>query len=282
MGKSDNNSKKGDGDGKEISSTTADPAAKKIQEQLAKLQTAFDDRNKFVTDEMGKLSKLIQDNISTQNAKLKNFEERIESLEKDLQHEKTQNAKRETLIKELSEKLDDNQAHSRRLNLIISGIPEKKSEVISEVIKTFMVYKLKIPLDEYEQFVFRDYHRLGPKGTTTENGDVFRKEEASRDIPRKNPHRAIIIAFTQQFHRNKVLGQAKNLSPESNLSIKPDLTPRLAKERNKLLQIRMNIKAISKSNLANLAYISYKPVLFVKVNGQQVIYNDSIDVEECE
>ena len=257
------------------------PDTEAIEAQVIKLQTALNERNAFLTTEMANLSKLIKDNIETQNKKLEAFESRIDTLENDLKDQKSTNEKQNKLIKELSDKLEDTISHSRRLNLIISGVPEKSDEKVSEVIKHFFIENLKIPSEDYDKFLFRDYHRLGPKSNVDDDGNVFRKKKGN-NVTQKDPHRAIIIAFIHQSQRNFVLSHAKNLTAGSLLSIKPDLSPAMSRLRNNLLQVRREIKNVSNQNLAQLSYISYRPVLFVKINGEKLIYNDALDISQCE
>ena len=259
--------------------TSSDTEA--IENQVSKLQSALNERNTFLSAEMARLSNLIKDNIETQNKKLEGFENRIEALENDLKEQKTSNEKQNKIIKDLSDKLEDTISHSRRLNLIISGVAEKADENVFEVIKHFFTIKLKVSTSDFDKFLFRDFHRLGPKSSADDDGNVFKKERSDK-VKHRDPHRPIIVAFIQQYHRNSVLSHAKNLTPGDNLSIKPDLSPAMSRLRNNLLQVRRDIKNLSNNNLAQLGYISYRPVLFVKINGERSIYKDDMDINLCE
>ena len=271
MGKDKDNDKNStENSGKNTAST------KLIQEQLEKLNTAFAAMSTFVNTEIAKLNTLITQNVETQNNKILNLENRTAVLEKDLADQKLINKKLEKQVSELASKLDDNVSHSRRLNLILYDIPEENGEITSQVVKDFFVKEMNIPVETVDSFVYRDLHRLG----LTENKDapvIYRK----KDKTGKQKFRAIIVAFLQQSQRNLVMSHAKNLK-DSDYSIKPDLSPELAKLRNKLLQIRMEIKANDKTKFAQLTYHSYRPVLLIRLNGQTVRYNDTVNIEDCE
>lgn len=250
---------------------------KKIQEQLSKLNSAFTKMNTFVNDQITNINKLISDNLETQNKKIKSLEDRATALEKDLADQKSINKKLESKITELSEKLDDNISHSRRLNLIINDVPENKGEITSDVVKDFFINEMKISAESVDSFIFRDLHRLGPIDSNKDSPIMFRKKDKSG----KNKFRSIIVAFILMEHRNLVLTHAKFLKGTS-YSIKPDLSPDLAKLRNKLLKIRMDIKSIDTSKFAQLTYHSFRPVLLIRINGQTVKYTDNVNIEDCE
>ena len=44
----------------------------------------------------------------------------------------------------------------------------------------------------------------------------------------------------------------------------------------------MEIKANDKTKFAQLTYHSYHPVLLIRLNGQTVRYNDTVNIEDCE
>ena len=255
-------------------------AANKIQEQINNLTLKLDEWKSSVSKELADLSKLVTDSLATQDLKIQDLTARVASLETDLAAQKSVNKLKDKKIDELNERLEETISHSRRLNIIINGAPEIAEEDISKVINDFFVHKLQIPGEIVSKFTFRDYHRIGPMEKNTESGEIFRKK-VNKNSNDRDPHRAIIIAFTQQAHRNLIFTYAKNLDG-TGLSVKPDLSQTMSKLRTKLLGIRKDIKKIHKDKLAILTYRSFKPVLLVRYDGETVPYTDDIDISECE
>ena len=264
----------------QASNTPSEECIGELEEQLQKLKDAFNARNDVVTNQLNNLSKLITENIKTQNEKLDDTVSRVTKLEQDLLKCNEEKANETKKVKELTKKLEETIAHGRRLNLIITGLPEYKDENVLEVINEFLLNKLKVPQNEVARLVFRDYHRLGPidRNNTSEDNRLFKKvTKANEDL-----NRPIIIGFIQQHQRNLVLKHGKNLAGLGNFAIKPDLTPTLAQERNKLMVVRRRIKDISERNYAHLTYQSYKPVLICKIDGNYTVYSEKINIEDCE
>ena len=192
---------------------------------------------------------------------------------------KANNKQKDKTIAELSERLEDTISHSRRLNIIINGVAEKSDEDIAKVIKDIFVRKMQIPEDVVDKFRFRDFHRIGAIGKQTGDGYIVKKDN-KKPSNNQDPHRAIIIAFTQQMNRNLVFTYAKNLAG-AGISVKPDLSQALSKLRTKLLGIRKDIKNINSENLAVLTYRSYKPCLLVNYEGEKMVYTDDMDINLC-
>lgn len=244
---------------------------KKLGDQISGLKTSFE-------LQIANLSKLIEDNINTTKLKMEAQDKKISDLEAELRTQKTVNTKQSKQIKDLTELLDDTISHSRRLNLLVDGLPEVVKENTEGVVCDFLVRDLKVPSDDVDRFVFRDLHRLG--AWVARDGNVYRKPANVRGDPPTQP-RSIIIAFTVQSQRNQAMSCAKNLK-DTAFSIKPDLSAEQSKLRNKLLTIRRDIKLSDRRKTANLVYHSYKPKLLIKLDGQTVEYENGMDIESCE
>ena len=154
-------------------------------------------------------------------------------------------------VDENKEKIVDQEAHSRRRNIIINGVEELNEENTEEVAKQFLVNELKIDQEEVDGFLFRDMHRL-PKAK-------------NRDGSENTKPRPIIIAFIKQKDRNATMKNAFNLK-DSDYSIKSDLPKHLNEIRSAMLKERKRLKEENPHIKYRVAERSYKPVL-QRANG---------------
>ena len=143
-------------------------------------------------------------------------------------------------VDENNEKIVDQEAHSRRRNIIINGVEELNEENTEEVAKQFLVQGA---VDDY---VFRDIHRL-PKAK-------------NRDGSVNTKPRPIIVAFIRQKDRNAAMKNAYNLK-NTQLSIKSDLPKHLNELRSAMLKERQRLKDANPQIKYRVAERSYKPVL---------------------
>ena len=173
----------------------------KIESQIEKLTTKLNEWKESVSKEIADLTKLVTESLATQNQKISDLTTRVNSLEQDVISLKANNKQKDKTIAELSDRLEDTISHSRRLNIIMNGVAEKSDEDIAKVIKDIFVRKMQIPADVVDKFRFRDFHRIGAIGKQTDDGYIVRKDN-KKPSNNQEPHRAIIIAFTQQMNRN--------------------------------------------------------------------------------
>ena len=149
-------------------------------------------------------------------------------------------------VDENKEKIVDQEAHSRRRNIIINGVEELNEENTEEVAKQFLVDNLKLEQGEVDDYVFRDIHRL-PKAK-------------NRDGSVNTKPRPIIVAFIRQKDRNAAMKNAYNLK-NTQLSIKSDLPKHLNELRSAMLRERQRLKDANPQIKYRVAERSYKPVL---------------------
>jgi hypothetical protein len=153
-----------------------------------------------------------------------------------------------------STKIVDQEAHSRRRNVIISGKAERDGEDIEQVVENFLTRDLKLSEDAVKQYLFRDMHRL-PKSP---------KAPAAAPKP-------IIVAFIRQKDRNAVMRKAFELK-DSGISIKTDLPKVLNDHRSALLTERKRLKEQNPTGKYRVTERGYKPILqksdgFILVRG---------------
>ena len=153
-----------------------------------------------------------------------------------------------------SDKIVAQEGHSRRKNLIISGVRELHNETTEEVVRDFFTDKLLLDEEDTANYIFRDVHRLP------------RSKKAPADSPRP-----IIVAFVQQKDRNAVIRNAFNLKG-TDFSMKTDLPKALNDLRGRMLERRKKLKEDNPTIWYRIAEIGYKPVLMMSdsfIDGSQ-------------
>ena len=152
-----------------------------------------------------------------------------------------------------NEKMILNQeAHSRRRNVIINGLHEQDGEEIGQVIREFFTDKLKIPEGDVSNFLYRDFHRL-PR---------------SNKAPPTSA-KPIIVAFIKQNDRNLVMRKAYELKG-TTISIKSDLPKHLNELRSEMLKERTRRKEANPDIAVRVSEKMYKPVLQVEESRSTV------------
>lgn len=147
---------------------------------------------------------------------------------------------------ETEDKVEFQEGHSRRRNLIFNGKNEEKGEKIEEVVQDLLRNDLQMESAVVDNFLFRDFHRL-PKAK-------------NRDGTLREGPRPIIVAFLRQKDRNETMRNAYKLKG-SDCSIKSDLPRKLNELRTKMLTERRTLKATDPHTKYRVAERSYKPVL---------------------
>ena len=204
-------------------------AVNKLSEVTQKTDAVETELNRIRDNVLPEITKSINSKCNLVKAQLL---ERIEELEKD--------------------KLLD-EAHRRRLNLIVNGLPVQhvprgQQEPTEQLVKEMMKNKLKLESDFVDSIVFRDCHRL-PK---------------SRNHDGPPP---VIMAFVMQAQRNKVLASAKNLKG-TRLSLKSDLPKQLNTLRSTMLNEKNTLNGLGHE--CRVVERGYFPQLQIKkVNGTE-------------
>ena len=246
------------------------PVGDRADEILESISKSNENNKQQFTLIFNKL-KSIEENQNTrldaQDKKISELETKNEKLENDLSHATKQLSDCQEQLKKAVTRISENEAHGRRLNLVLGNVPESKDENIRVTISRVMIDSLKIPEDRVEEILLRDAHRLGKSKTQTPALGAATKP------------RNIIIAFLSQFDRNYVYSQAKNLKG-STISIRPDLVKEMALIRDNLLIQRQVILKHNKKLYVQLTYRSYsKPVLLVKVANEITEFKPEMNLE---
>ena len=150
----------------------------KVKDVLIELRTM---RNSFI-DCIHNIYSELEDIKASANG----HEQKLNKLENEIIPKVDKNI--DTSVTAMDNKLVSLQAHGRRLNIIINGIPESKNEDTEAEVKKILVETIKLPVQTVSNILVRDCHRL-PKG-------------------KNSIHKPIICAFIQQKHRNEVLSKA--------------------------------------------------------------------------
>ena len=146
-----------------------------------------------------------------------------------------------------SDRVIEQEGHSRRKNIIINGVPDPEdgeTEDTEAVARKFLEQKLK--LEDAGSYILRDCHRLG----------VPKKQDGT---PRNLP-KPIILAFVCQKNRNEVMRKAFELKGTA-FSIKSDLPKELNDIRSKMLKYRSEMKTKQPGLKIRVTERGYKPVL---------------------
>lgn len=151
----------------------------------------------------------------------------------------------------LTKKLQDNVAHSRRLNLDFLGFKEesdfanRRDEEVIPKLREFWHNILQIPEHVAQNILVRDSHRIG-------------KYDASAKYPR-----VIKCGFVLMADRNLIMSKAYRCK-DTDHAIRIDLCKELVPIQQLNLKIRSDIKAANPNALASCVIRNYKPVLLVR------------------
>ena len=241
---------------------------------LASIQTTKEELKNEFKSQISALKQEFNEALQAHDERLDAVEKKNEELQTMLDKVLERCSKQDDEIKKLKINGNDRDAHSRRNNLIFSGIAELPNETkfqTRELLEQVMVENMEIDPTVVRSFIYRDLHRLHPI-----------KARAPNDNRPQPTSRSIIVAFIRQDDRNLVFRLASKLG-NSGISVRADLPAHLMEERNNLLLLRKGIKEVDKKKLAILQYRNYKPVLIVKHRGRLVRYDQStMDIGDLE
>jgi hypothetical protein len=200
-------------------------------------------------NDLKKLWSYIHDNDKKTSERLNRVEDRVESADFNLTKMSEQVLKLERCEEELRSEMVYLQSQSMRNNLVFSNIPEAQgvegtnvnAEDCEQVVRDFMVSKMKMAQDLVNNFKFDRVHRMGPK--------------------RSGSNRNIVAKFTLFKERELVRRQSSALKGTGHYVY--EQFPREVNEIRRQLVPRMK-EEIKKGNRAWLAYDT------LYVNGRPV------------
>lgn len=243
---------------------------KELDRKLDLLLTSISETKLEITSLKNDLNNRMQEftsqmvgRLEVQDKKIELQEIRTDQLVEELRMCKNQMEEQGKKIVIMENRVIAGESHSRRLNLILTNVPEAHNENIHEVIQKVFIKDLQINAEIVNSFIYRDYHRLGKMNSEG------------------NRVRNIIIAFIKQNDRNYVFKQGKKLQG-NKIAIRVDLPPEYSKIRDSLLTQRRIIKDDNKEAVAILSYRAYKPILLVKFKGVFQEYKDSMPLAQLE
>ncbi|XP_068674397.1 myosin heavy chain, striated muscle-like [Montipora foliosa] len=183
---------------------------------LKQKQSCLEERNKELETSLEFAHSLItalNKKVDAQDKAIKQLQEGVKSLTKQIEEEKQRSVKLES--------------HSRRNNLNFFDIPEEKDESFQtseNVLRRFMEVELKLSKRDSKEISFERVHRIG-------------KSNSNNSKPRP-----LIAKFT--IHKNGkelVLAQAKNLRG-TNFAIARDFPKEIVEKRKLLVPILKDAK----------------------------------------
>ena len=172
-------------------------------------------------------------------------------------------------VTELSQKLQDNISHSRRLNLDFLGFKEesdfasRRSEEVIPKLRNFWVNTLRIPEQIAQSILVRDAHRIG-------------KYDAEARYSR-----VIKCGFVTMEHRNLIMKNAYKCK-NTDYAVRVDLIKELVPIQQQNLKIRSDIKEVNPEALASAVIRNFKPVLLVKYRGKVQEFNPRMKFEDLQ
>ena len=247
----------------DISTISNNPKPKEILLEIRTMNNNYVNFFKLMMGEFERLrtadKEVITELKNEVEKKHKEYDEKFTKLEEQVEELKKKDEEKE-------EKLLEMESRQRKLNLIISKIPEKPyqretrgnprvndetySEIHEKVVKYF---EEKLGILGARAMIFRNIHRLG-----------------KRD-PKAKKARLVIVAFVCQPDVDTVL-QAAREANDRDIQIRTDLPKKYNDIRNALLKIRADYRDLpgEQSIKCKLTYIKFKPTLFKLVNNREV------------
>lgn len=184
---------------------------------------------KMILAKLGKLDEVLNDTKKIRE-ELEKTQKDLSTVQDDLAAQKEMNAKNEGRIALLEDKIDQLENQSRRNNLIIRGVPEKRGESWNDCKKTVTWIAADMGLKIHPRAIERA-HRLKTDSTP----------------------RPIIAKFTYHQDKEDMLKYQKYLEePWNEIVIKEDFSKTVREER-KILGAYM-MKARKEGNYATLNY----------------------------
>ena len=224
-----------------------------MDERLNTLES-LDKRVDGFDKELRKLWLFIESSSKATNEKVDKVETRVSSTEVDLEGARSKIADLEIENIRMKEEVNYMKSQSMRNNLIfgnIDEVPSEKPAKTEEIIRNFMIEKLKIARDIVNNIKIERAHRMGI-ATSMINGE-------SRDEMKKS--RRIVCKFSFFGDREMVRGQSKNVWGTRyyvSEQFPPDI---MAKRRELVKRMKEEKKA------GNQAWVSYDTLY---VNGKPV------------
>ena len=188
--------------------------------------------------------------MDTFKQELKNIKSEVGDLRESVKWaQKDTEVLKDTSVK-LAQEILSLELWGRKWNLTFRGLEgplEEKPDKTEEVIRKFMSNDLGIPTHVAENMLFAAVHRL-PSGP-----------------PNK---KSIIVRFVRLADREKCLQGAYKLRKGSGIGVSIDLPRILAKERDRLLEMKRNLSNEEKKK-AKLIYLKTAPFLKLKYGDKE-------------
>lgn len=154
-----------------------------VDVRLKTLDTLEGKMNKFETD-LNKLWSLVHDNIKTNEIKVSQITEKMESLEFSLGLAKDEITQLRSEKVKMEDTLSYVQSQSMRNNLVFTNIPEginERHEETEQKLRSFMVDKMKLAQSIVDGFQFERVHRMGDRSVGSRNRNIVAKFSLFKD-----------------------------------------------------------------------------------------------------
>ena len=221
---------------------------KSLDRRLVKLECLDSKIDKFEA-EMKKLWLHINDENKKMGERVHNVEEKVDATDFSLglMSDKVIHLEKERDL--LKDEVVYLQSQSMRNNLIFGNIPEAdQREDTEQVVRDFMVDKLKLARSMVDEIQFERVHRMGPKS----NGNAAARSKRDRNL---------VAKFNLYKEREHVRKQSKALKG-TNFFVQEQFPREISERRRKLLPQLREAKGAGKQ-----AWLSYDKLY---VDGKQV------------
>lgn len=154
---------------------------------------------------------------------LQNHEDRLAELEKQQNEVVNPQVDKmdmlEDALKELQDRMTEQEARSRKYNLSFYAIPKEAGEVTHEIIIIFLLEKLSISSESGESILIENSQRVkkNPKSTY-----------------KSNAPEAVIVKFVRMEDRNMILNLARFKTLPKGYAVRTNLPVHLKKKRGEL------------------------------------------------
>jgi len=172
--------------------------------------------------------------VHSMNERLDNCEENVATL-------LNETSDANTRIKVLEYHSIDNEARSRRLNLIFRGLPEKKDENCFDLVRNFIQDDLDLGIETADSIVMQRAHRIGARAP--------------------DKIRPVIACFTKEADVKTILGNANKLKGKPQYGVNRDYPNEIVQARSRLWSL---YKTERGRNPPRTVFISYPAKLIVK------------------
>lgn len=191
--------------------------------------------------------------------KLNRVENKVDSVDIELDGARKRISDLEREKDKLKDDINYVQSQSMRNNLIFGNIPEEVNETperAEEIIRDFIVKKMKIAKETVDNMRFERVHRMGQKRSHTAGLGTARKRDQPGELSATEGGsdmrpRSIVAKFCFFSDREQVRGNSKNLQG-TNFYVTEQFPPEVAAKRRRLLK-----RAKEEKRAGRKAWVSY-------------------------